>query len=140
MDDRFFYHLSRTESRMKAYLKKAFRENDIIISPAQIGILFLLLKNNPQSMSDLSNALEIDNSSTTRLVDNLEKMSFVKRDPNLEDRRQYLIFLTDQGEKEINRAKKVVRGINEKMKEGIPEEELAMFFKVIHHLCTKLSE
>jgi DNA-binding MarR family transcriptional regulator len=140
MDDRIFYHLSRTENRMKAYMKKAFRENGITISPAQIGILFLLLKNNSQSMSDLSNALEIDNSSTTRLVDNLEKMNFVQRDLNPGDRRQYFIFLTTQGKKEINRAKKVVRGINEKMKEDIPEHELAVFFKVIDHLCTKLSE
>jgi DNA-binding MarR family transcriptional regulator len=140
MDDRIFYHLSRAENRMKTYMKKTFREKNISISPAQIGILFLLMKNNSQSMSELSRILEIDNSSITRLVDSLEKMDFVKRDLKPGDRRQYLIFLTEQGKKEINRAKKIVREANEKIKEDIPEEELAIFLKVINHLCVKQSK
>jgi DNA-binding MarR family transcriptional regulator len=140
MDDRIFYHLSRAENRLKTYMKNTFRENNINISPAQIGILFLLMKNNSQSMSELSRVLEIDNSAITRLVDNLEKMKLVKRDLNPGDRRQFLIFLTEEGEKEINRAKKIVREANEKIKEGIPESELAVFLKVIDHLCIKLSK
>ena len=140
MDDRIFYHLSRAENRMKTYMKKTFREKNISISPAQIGILFLLMKNNSQSMSELSRILEIDNSSITRLVDSLEKMDFVKRDLKPGDRRQYRIFLTEQGKKEINRAKKIVREANEKIKEDIPEEELAIFLKVINHLCVKQSK
>lgn len=140
MDDRIFYHLSRAENRMKAFMKKTFRDNDISISPAQIGILFLLMKNNSQSMSELSRILEIDNSSITRLVDSLEKMDFVKRDSNPGDRRQYLIFLTEKGRKEIIRAKTIVREANEQMKEDIPKEELAIFFKVINQLCAKISK
>lgn len=139
MDDRIFYHLSRAENRMKTYMKKTFRENNISISPAQIGILFLLMKNNSQSMSELSRVLEIDNSAITRLVDSLEKMDFVKRDSNPDDRRQYLIFLTEKGEKEINRAKIIVQKTNEKVKGDIPEEELAIFLKVISQLCANLS-
>lgn len=121
-------------------MKKVFKEKGIIISPAQIGILFLLLKNNSQSMSDLSTALEIDNSSITRLVDNLERLNFVKRELNPGDRRQFFISLTGEGRKEINRTKKVVREINGKMKEGIPENELGVFFKVINQMCMNLGK
>jgi len=137
MDDRIFYHLSRAENRIKTYMRKTFRENNISISPAQVGILFLLMENNSQSMSELSRVLEIDNSSTTRLVDSLEKMDFVKRDSKPGDRRQYLIFLTEKGKKEVNRAKKIVREANEKVKEDIPKKELAIFLKVVNRLCTK---
>jgi DNA-binding MarR family transcriptional regulator len=140
MDDRIFFHLSRAENRLKTYMKNIFRENNINISPAQIGILFLLMKNNSQSMSELSRVLEIDNSAITRLVDNLEKMNLVKRDLNPGDRRQFLIFLTEEGEKEINKAKKIVRETNEKLKEDIPEGELAVFLRVINKLCINLGK
>jgi DNA-binding MarR family transcriptional regulator len=139
MDDRIFYHLSRAENKIKTSMKKIFRENGINISPAQMGILFLLLKNNSQSMSDLSRVLEIDNSAITRLVDNLEKMKLVKRNSNPDDRRQFLIYLTKEGEKEISRAKKIVRETNEKLKQDISEAELEVFFKVVNHFCSKLS-
>jgi DNA-binding MarR family transcriptional regulator len=134
MDDRIFYHLTRAENRMRSYMKRVFKENGFGISPAQIGILFLLVKNNSQSMSDLSRVLEIDNSAITRLVDSLEAMGFVKRDSNPSDRRQYLIYLTEKGKKEITRAKKIVRETNSKVIKNIPEEDLATFFKVLGQL------
>jgi DNA-binding MarR family transcriptional regulator len=123
---------------MKSYMKRTFRENGFSVSPAQIGILFLLVKNNSQSMSELSRVLEIDNSSITRLVDSLEAMGFVKRDPNPGDRRQYLIFLTEEGKREISRVKKIVRETNNKSKKDIPEEELAVFLKVLDQICSNL--
>jgi DNA-binding MarR family transcriptional regulator len=137
MDDRIFFHLSRTGNRLKTYMKNVFRECGISISPSQMGILFLLIKNTPQSMGELSRILELDNSAVTRLVDNLEKMRFVMRELNPEDRRQYLIAITEEGKKEITKAKKIVREANERIKQDIPENDLAVFLKVMNQICAK---
>lgn len=135
MDDRIFFHLSRVENRLKTYMKKVFKENHIAISPAQLGILLLLLQNDALTMSELSRVLEIDNSAITRLVDALEKMHYVKRAANPEDRRQFRIVITEESVQEINRAKQIVRQTNAKIKESIPEEDLKTFLSVLNTIC-----
>ncbi len=66
MDDQLLFLLSKAQYKLTNYLKLQFKEQGVNISPGQIGILFLLEKQNLRSMSELSNILEINNSAITR--------------------------------------------------------------------------
>ena len=78
-DDRLIYLVFTAQQKLRTYLKNAFSEAGVTITPAQSGILFLLKKKNGQTMSELTQVLSLDNSTLTGLVDRLERAGFVKR-------------------------------------------------------------
>jgi DNA-binding MarR family transcriptional regulator len=82
-------------------------------------------------MSELSGQLEMDNSAVTRIVDRLEKGGFVKRELNKNDRREFLVTITDSGMKEIKAAKSVVHNLNKKMEKNFSSDELDQFRRVL---------
>ena len=137
MDDRLLFLLSRAEFSLKKYLKGKFRENNISITPGQMGILFLLKSSDTMSMSDLGTALYIDNSTITRLVDRLESHGLVKRVLNPGDRRQYLLSITEKGTAAIHSAKDIVRNTNDLIKKGFSNEEIDSFKRVLESFSMK---
>ena len=72
-DDRLIYLVFTAQLKLRTYLKNAFSEAGVTITPAQSGILFLLKRKNGQTMSELSQVLTLDNSTLTGLVDRLER-------------------------------------------------------------------
>jgi len=136
-DDRLLFLMSRSQHAVSEYTKKKFIEEKISISPAQMGILFLLQKGNLRPMSELGKLLEIDNSTITGLVDRLEKSGFVERSADPNDRRKWLISITETGDVEINQAKKIVKEVNRKVKEGFSEDEIDSFRKVLGGFLVK---
>ena len=131
MDDRLLFLMSKAQSKLTQYLKSQFKAQDIDISPGQAGILFLLEQRDLRPMGELSNILEIDNSAITRVVDRLEKSGLVIRGPNPEDRRQYLIGITDKGVQQTSKVKEIARLANDKIKEGFTDLEISVFQRVM---------
>lgn len=131
MDNRLLFLLSKAQYKLTNYLKLQFKAQGVNISPGQMGILFLLDQQDLRSMSELSRILEIDNSAITRLVDRLEKSGLVLRQANPQDRRQYMIGITDKGIQQIEKAKIISNAANEKIKEGFSALEIEVFARVM---------
>lgn len=91
-------------------------------------------------MTELSRILSIDNSAITGLVDRLEKSNLAKRTANPNDRRTYLIRITDKGKNEIDRAYVIIKKVNEEIKSGFSEDEVETFKKVLNSLLEKFSK
>jgi DNA-binding MarR family transcriptional regulator len=138
-DDRLMYILSLAQQKLWTYLKAALRAEGVRITPAQAGILFLLKKKDGQSMTEISKMLSMDNSTITGLVDRLEKAGFVRRDDSPSDRRMFLIYITPQGVEESNRARTIIRKVNEEIKSGFSEKEIQTFKKILHSFSEKFS-
>ena len=139
-DDRILFLMSRAQHAVAEHLKKKFLDDNVSISPAQMGILFLLQKGNLRPMSELGRLLDIDNSTITGLVDRLEKTGFVERSADPNDRRKWLISITETGDHEINQAKKSVKEVNRQVKEGFTEEEVETFKKVLSSFLIKFRD
>jgi DNA-binding MarR family transcriptional regulator len=80
-------------------LQKKFNTAGLNLTIEQWSVLYHLWKEDGQSQQQLCNATYRDKPSITRLVDNLEKLSLVKRTASSNDRRINMIFLTRQGQK-----------------------------------------
>jgi DNA-binding MarR family transcriptional regulator len=117
--------------KLTNHLKLQFKAQGINISPGQMGILFLLEQQDLRPMSELSSILEIDNSAITRLVDRLEKSGLVRRESNPADRRQYLIGITGKGMQQTLEAQKISNAVNDKIREGFSDNEIAVFQRVM---------
>lgn len=78
-------------------LQKKFNAAGLNLTIEQWSVLYHLWKQDGLSQQELCNATFRDKPSITRLVDNLEKLQFVKRVASASDRRINMIYLTKQG-------------------------------------------
>jgi DNA-binding MarR family transcriptional regulator len=117
--------------KLIANLQKAFIESDIEITPIQVMLLFYLQKNDGSSLTQISQGLMFENPTVTGLIDRLEKSGHVKRSDHPNDRRIYLVHLTEKGKKIAIRALPIVKRLNEEIKKGYSKEEIESFKKVL---------
>lgn len=130
-DDRLIFLVFMAQLKLKTYLKNAFSRAGVTITPAQSGILFLLKGKDGQTMSELSQVLTLDNSTLTGLVDRLERSGFVTRNASPADRRSSHVLITEKGCEEIDRARAVIRRVNDQIKADFPAEEIEAFKKIL---------
>jgi len=130
-DDRLIFLVFTAQQQLRNHLKRRFREEGLRTTAAQAAILFLLRGNNGQTMSELSQALLVDNSTLTGMIDRLEKIGFVTRGAHPGDRRAYSIEITAAGHEEADRAKKVLKDVNRAVKEDFSDSELESFKKIL---------
>ena len=135
-DDRLIYLLTRAQHSLMTHLKHELNAKGNTITPAQAGILFLLRKQG-HTMTKLSRILAIDNSATTGLVDRLEKSGLAHRTANPEDRRTYLIRITEKGKAAIDEAYVTIKQVNEEIKSGFSESEIETFKKILNSVQEK---
>jgi DNA-binding MarR family transcriptional regulator len=138
-NDRLIYLVFLAQQKLRNYLTGSLQAEGIRITPSQTGILFLLKQEDGRTMTELSQLLGADNSSMTGLVDRLEKSGFVKRQASPGDRRAHRIHITPEGLEEISKAKEVIKRVNEEIKVGHSEEEVAAFKKVLGSFSVKFN-
>ena len=130
-EDRLIYLVSMAQNRLQSLLRSALGAEGIKVTPAQSGILFLLKRKDGLTMTELGKALAIDNATITGLVDRLERDGFVRRNKSASDRRALNISITPQGIEEVNRAKIVIKRVNESIKTGFSAGEIETFKKIL---------
>ena len=131
VEDRLIFLISKVCQKLIINLQKAFSESGIEVTPIQVMLLFFLQKNNGSSLTQISQGLMLENPTITGLIDRLEKSGYVKRSDHPNDRRVYLIHLTERGKKAANKALPIVKRLNEQVKEGYSEGEIENFKKVL---------
>jgi len=124
---------------MRNYLKNSLSAGGAKVTIAQSGILFLLKQRTGRSMTELSQLMELDNSTITGLIDRLEKAGFVYRNPDPVDRRLSHVYITPMGLDEVNKAKVVIRKVNEEVKEGFTAEQVDAFKSVLQSFSQKFN-
>lgn len=72
------------------------------LTPPDSGILRLLNLGAGISQQELSGKLGIHPSRLVAILDELERRGFVQRKPNLEDRRQYALYLSEDGKQALD--------------------------------------
>jgi len=139
-DDRLIYLIFTAQQKLRTYMKNVLMKENVKVTTAQAGILFLIKQKSGQSMSELSQILSVDNSTLTGLVDRLERAGFVRRNSDPDDRRALNIDITEAGIRELEKAKVVIRRINEEIKAGFSEQEIDSFKKVLQHFTLKFNK
>jgi DNA-binding MarR family transcriptional regulator len=131
VEDRLIFLISKVCQKLIINLQKAFSESGLEVTPVQVGLLFFLQKNDGSSLTQISQGLMLENPTVTGLIDRLEKLGYVKRSDHPSDRRVYLVYLTEKGNKVANKALPIVKKLNEQIKEGYSKEEIENFKKVL---------
>jgi len=136
-DDRLIYLIFTAQQKLRNHLGNVMMRENVRVTPAQAGILFLLAEKDGRSMSELSRILSIDNSTLTGLVDRLEKAGLARRDASPHDRRASHVYISPKGIKEMQKARSVVGRVNREIMDGFTPEELASFKKILQSFFHK---
>ena len=70
---------------------------DFDISPAQFDVMQIIYFRGPKMLSDISKRLGITKSTTTGIVSRLETMGYLTKEKSPEDRRVYMVNITQKG-------------------------------------------
>ena len=131
VEDRFMFLISKVYQKLITDLQKSFSGSGVEVTPIQVMLLFFLQQNDGLSLTQISQGLMLENPTVTGLIDRLEKSGYVKRSDHPNDRRVYLVHLTEEGNKVAKKALPIVKKLNDKIKEGYSKGEIEDFKKVL---------
>ena len=120
-------------------LQKKFNTAGINLTIEQWSVLYHLWKEDGKSQQELCNATFRDKPSITRLIDNLEKLSLVKRVSDDKDRRINKVFLTKNAQKLQEDAMVLAEETLNEALSGVPPEQIDMCKEVLQKVYDNLN-
>ena len=94
------------------------------VSSAQLWALWQLVETPGLRVSDLAQAMSLHQSTTSNLLDKLQRAGLIRRDRSGPDQRVVRLYATEQGQAVLNRAPKPARGVLQNALFNLPAEVL----------------
>jgi len=118
--------IGRTSHAILNKLQKRFREEGHIITVEQWQLLINLNNTNDQYHQQLAENTFKEKSTTTRILDGLEKKALVKRVADTADRRQKRIQITAKGRTLLDNVKPLALDVQSRALKGLDLERLGV--------------
>ncbi|MGJ3234843.1 MarR family winged helix-turn-helix transcriptional regulator [Marivirga sp.] len=118
------FQIDKTSKVSKLYSQREFDRLGMSITVEQWILLKIIEENDGLTQKELAYKSLRDPASITRTLDLLNKKGFVERQPVQDNRRQYSICLTKNGEEYIHKYMPVISSHRAKSIEGISQEDL----------------
>jgi len=114
------------------YLQQKLKPLDL--SHGQVKIFIYLAQNGGATQREISESFQLDKSSTSFLIQNMTEKGFVRREPNPEDGRSQILFLTEKGRAKKTEVKKIFAGWTELLLTGFSEKEKEQVFSLLNRM------
>jgi DNA-binding MarR family transcriptional regulator len=83
---------------MSQYVNRGLKEAGLAdVSMGFVGVLLALYRNDGRTISELGEAVSLEKSTMTGLIDRMVKAGLITREPDASDRRVLRVWLTDRG-------------------------------------------
>lgn len=103
-------------------------------SAAQAGVLFVLAKQDGATMGQLATELDLAPSAVSGLIQRLEALDWVQRQPCPEDARTQRVWLLAAGRAQLPPLRKALARVNEHLTAGFTEAELQTVARWLTHV------
>lgn len=130
-DESLGFLIGRTHRTMTNLFNKKLAEENINVTHEQAIVMMRLWKNEGMTHQELANKIFKAKSSTTRLIDNMEKRHLVVRIPAKQDKRTKLIYLTKHGKTLLEQIFVLVFPLLNALSKGIETTDMVVFKRVI---------
>lgn len=131
-------YLNLAECKVKQYTASLLRKNGINLTPEQFLTIDTLWNQGAMSQTALTEAMQKDKNSVTKLIDALESKGLVERQRDERDRRSNRIVLTQKAEQMKERTKQFGVSMLDVMLEDIDEEELRRFLSTLKKITSAM--
>lgn len=125
----FLSPLHKASRQISVYLESRTRE--VGLSPLEGHVLTYLRSYAPIPISDLVQIFGIKQSTFTSLLDRLEKAGYVRREINPEDRRSFLIHISDEGRELAVRLNRCLEALEAEIREHVGARDMKGFQAVM---------
>lgn len=144
MDKEFHKNLGplvgMTARAMRRQLNRRLMEAGSDVTAEQLIIMAVLGRQDGYNQQWIAEICGKDKTSTTRMIDTMERNGLVRRVPDRQDRRQNLIHLTDKGRAEQEQMMTHIFATHEHATQGVPPEELKACKDVLARVLSNLIE
>lgn len=115
---------------------------DYNLTDNQMFILIYVAKNQSKKdilQKDIEKILNIRRSTTTEILQIMERENLIKRIAVLDDKRLKKIILSDKGLNYVKQFEKKIKQVEKYLLNNISEEEQEQFFKILEKIKTNLN-
>lgn len=124
------YLIESLSRNMRRFSAQQLREKKVNLTLEQISVLLILNEHGSKFQNELADIMSKDNPTLTRILDLLEKKSFLKREPSAGDRRKFLIVLTKKGSDKLSSVLPIVKEIRWALFKNISNEQIHQFLEL----------
>ncbi|HAE62546.1 MAG TPA: MarR family transcriptional regulator [Eubacteriaceae bacterium] len=110
------------------------------ITRVQWTALYYIGRDEEMSQKQLSDLMRIKESSTTRLIDRMEKEGLIQRKSDPENRRKVSLGLTEKGRRLRKNSLHYGEEYSDYISKDISEEEMEIFMKVLDFMRKRANE
>ena len=139
LDESLGYIMSRAARALLNRLNRNFVEAGHDVTAEQWRILVHLWHQDGQRQQQLADTICQDKTSTTRLINGLEKRNLVVRIPDTIDRRQKLIYLTPKGKELQKDLIRLAQKTLDEAQQGIEPAHIDICKNVLQRVYRNLS-
>jgi len=132
------FHINRTAFLMTEEIGRRISNLGYEISTQDFAILFRLLKKGPMTQVEIAKLLMRDKTTITRRIDALVKKQYVRRTASPDDRRFFLIELTETAHQALKALVPLIASFQEEVLHAVPDEEKAITIKTLQHISNLL--
>lgn len=129
MSDQLTHELFAFFNGFASWENSVIKSSDLTVAEAHA--IEVLGQFGPMNMKTLAQKLGVTTGTTTVTVDRLEKKDYALREPVKEDRRMYLITLTDKGRKAFEEHHKYHDTLTEQILSVLSDEESEQFLTLL---------
>jgi DNA-binding MarR family transcriptional regulator len=120
-----------------ATARYAERVAQLNLTPAHTGMLHMIARQQGLSQQTLASRLGMLPSKIVSLVDELETRQLLERRRNPSDRRNYALYLTDQGQRALDQVRDIAREHERDITDALTEEERASLTALLRKLADR---
>lgn len=124
--------LVRIGKMTRAIAVQRFSAKNFEITPEQLMVLSALIDHDGLYQRQIGMITLKDRPNITRIINILEKMNFVTRKPDVNKRKIYKIFVTDEGKNIVKKVMPTALELWENIVDGVDEDELEITLKVMN--------
>ena len=133
-------HLGKTVKLLDLYIEDQFADAGIPLTKLQYVFLMIIQRNQAQPQNSLAELTGRDKTIFTRNIRTLERKNLVQRDFSPSDRRNKLVSITPLGEKYLELARPILKGIIGETEQDISHEEREKFLETLNKIKSKLCQ
>ena len=126
--------------KLKKHVTAVFKSEGINLTAEQFLVMDTLWNQGEMTQQSIAYIIQKDKNSVTQFIDNLEKKGLVQRVVDSSDRRVNNIRLSKAGMEMKDYTKKVAIGVLNEILDGISEEDLQSFVKVLNKTCDNIEK
>ena len=107
------------------------------ITPAQFYVLSSLFETDQVKFKVLAGKLSMEGPTLTGILDRLERMNFIERRADPEDRRSLLIFLTEHAQEKRDVIATLVDTLDSELRKQFEPEDFRTFMDILNQMGEK---